>query len=366
MSQEPVVRLVVGAEGDSGELIVKEVQKQLDQLTGKNPLPIKVGLHADTKKHLQEQLRSIKGLTIDVTANVTGVNQGKTSIQRKSSRGTGGSKQQYPTIDRLHRANLSAVTKDNLFSSYLKTVPSGALSKYKAQIDEIRKSYLSAKQSGNTDAIKDLAEANAQMSQLKSTIDMLDTSKLSRANLSAVTQQNQFEAYLKTLSPETLTQYEAKIKDIQALLSKAALPSNHDAVQDLKKATDQAKLLKSEFKAIDKYAGADALHKTNMNAATQSSQFQAFLDGMDPNLVKQYQSRVDAVQKLLASASDPSNSSADKALAEAKLQEKQLRTLLKLSDDSRQKLTNLSATTQDNKLVSYLNSLSEVDLEIQV
>ena len=66
MSQEPVVRLVVGAEGDSGELIVKEVQKQLDQLTGKNPLPIKVGLHADTKKHLQEQLRSIKGLTIDV------------------------------------------------------------------------------------------------------------------------------------------------------------------------------------------------------------------------------------------------------------------------------------------------------------
>ncbi len=363
MSQEPVVRLSVGAEGDSGELIIKEVQKQLNQLTGKNPLPLKVGLHTDTKKHLQDQLRNIKGLTIDVTANVTGVSQKKNGGRGKPSGGANKSKPQYPTIDRLHRANLSAVAQDNLFSSYLKTVPSGALSKYRAQIDEIRKGYLSAKQSGNSNAIKDLVEANAQMKQLKSTIDMLDTSKLSSANMSAVTKQNQFSAYLKTLSPETLTQYESKIRDIQDLLSKASLPSNHDAVQDLKKATDQAKMLKSEFKSIDKYAGADALHKTNMNAATQNSQLQAFLDSLDPNLVKQYQTRVDSVKKLLTSASSPSNSGADKALAEAKLQEKQLRALLKLSDDSKQKLTNMSAVTQDNKLVSYLNSLSGMDLE---
>lgn len=122
---QPLITVLVGAEGGasgqgaSAQLIYKQLSKALSSVSSQKPLEISVALQKDLKQDLQAQLGKIKGLTVDVAANIkatTGV------ISSSSAKSQGAGNQINSGNDMSTSSIAGAIDQNKKLSSSINSV----------------------------------------------------------------------------------------------------------------------------------------------------------------------------------------------------------------------------------------------------
>lgn len=250
MSQEPVVSVLIGAEGgysasgESAQLIKKQLKTALKDLSSKQPFEVRLSLQKDLKTDLQKQLNKVKGLTVDVKANLV-VNSSSKSTSVKSSLVN----QQTLTVsDKPMTQYQAAKLQIQQQSQALKDAATAATLKAKEE------NLAAAAARTHTAQIKEQIAA-LKLQKIETDAATASITKQEKANSSAKVQDDKFTSYLNQLKPSVLTEYADKISEIRSLLEDAGNVGNSNAAQSLSEATDRIKAMKAEISALGKDGG---------------------------------------------------------------------------------------------------------------
>lgn len=248
---QPLITVLVGAEGGasgqgaSAQLIYKQLSKALSSVSSQKPLEISVALQKDLKQDLQAQLGKIKGLTVDVAANIkatTGV------ISSSSVKSQGAGNQINSSRDMSTASIAGAIDQNKKLSSSINSVRSAAVKAAEAiaAYNAVAKTQEKAQQSVE----KSTSAAAAEQAKANKTI------------IEAQTQAAKFNTYLRKLRPSVVTDNAGDIDQIQNLF-RAAQSGGDGAYESLRTANSLVKLFKANLKDAGKDGGTAFDHLTD-------------------------------------------------------------------------------------------------------